>query len=279
MVYIIIFTVFAILLGVFANTILVKFPKLKLLFIAFLSICILGLAYFTYESIMQPIRFNNEKEKRYEAVKKRLMVVKDAQFVYEEKYKKFTADWDVLLNFIKNDSVPFVRINGELMEEITKEQAEALAVYGVEYLDTAPKMLLTDNFGIQMGLIVKEAPEGLTEMEAVQKGFVIRDTTMISVYNRLFPKDLYPNGYDVDKLKTVPFNESETITLKADVIEASASKQPVFEASIDNTVILKGLDEQLIINLNDELKTLNRYQGLKVGDITMPNGGAGNWDD
>lgn len=279
MVYIIIFTVFAIILGVFANTILTKLPKIKPVFIAVLTICIIGLAYFTYESIMQPIRFNAEKDKRFEAVKEKLILIKDAQFIYEEKNGKFTADWDVLVNFIKNDSVPFVRMNGELMEEITKEKALALAVYGVEYLDTAPSMILNDERGIAMGLIRKQAPEGLTEAEAIQKGFVIRDTAMISVYDKLFPKDLYPNGYDVNGIMKVPFNESDTIKLQADIVMASASRQPVFEASVENIVILKGLDEQLIINLNDELKTLNRYQGLKIGDITAPNGGTGNWDD
>jgi hypothetical protein len=279
MVYIIIFTAFAILLGVFANKILTLFPKIKPVFVAVLSICIVALAYFTYESIMQPIRFNSEKDKRFEAVKKRLIIIKDAEFVYEEKYGKYTADWDVLVNFIKNDSVPFVRINGELIEEISKEKAAELAVYGVEYTDTAPTVLLNDARGIEMGLIRKAAPEGLSEAQAVQLGFVIRDTTMIPVYERLFPKDLFPNGFDVDNMMKVPFNESEIIKLQADIVVASASKQPVFEASIDNVVILKGLDEQLIINLNDELKTLNRYQGLKIGDITAPNGGTGNWDD
>lgn len=279
MVYIIIFTVFAILLGIFANTILTKLPKIKPILIGLLSLCIIGLAYFTYESIMKPIRFNAEKDKRFAAVKEKLILIKDAEFVYEEKYGKYTADWDVLVNFIKNDSVPFVRINGELMEEISKEKALELAEYGVEYLDTAPVMILNDDRGIAMGLIRKKAPDGLSEAEAIQKGFVIRDTIMISVFEKLFPKDLFPKGYDVVNIMKVPFNESDTIKLQADIVMASASKQPVFEASVDNVIILKGLDEQLIINLNDELKTLNRYQGLKIGDITAPNGGTGNWDD
>lgn len=280
MVFIIIFTVFAILLGVFANTILSKFPKFKTVFIAVLSLCIIGLAYFTFESIMQPIRFNSEKDKRYEAVKKRLILIKDVQFTYEEKYGKFTADWDVLVNFVKNDSIPFVRINGELMEEISKERFEKeFAIYGIEYPDTAPTMFLNDAKGIAIGLVRNAAPAGLTEKEAVQKGFVIRDTTMVPVYDRIFPKDLYPNGFNVDNIMKVPYNEKEIINLQADIVVASASKQPVFEANVANVVILKGLDEQLIINLNDELKTLNRYQGLKIGDITAPNGGTGNWDD
>ena len=43
-------------------------------------------------------------------------------------------------------------------------------------------------------------------------------------------------------------------------------------------VLLKGMDRQLIVNLNEERKITNRYPGLKVGSIDQPNNNAGNWE-
>ena len=42
--------------------------------------------------------------------------------------------------------------------------------------------------------------------------------------------------------------------------------------------LLKGLDNQLRINLDDECRTQNRYEGLQVGSISAPNNNAGNWE-
>ncbi|HOG20367.1 MAG TPA: hypothetical protein PKW37_08000 [Salinivirgaceae bacterium] len=48
----------------------------------------------------------------------------------------------------------------------------------------------------------------------------------------------------------------------------------VFESSALNNDILRGLDEQLIINLNDG----KPYPGLRVGSLTESNNNAGNWE-
>jgi hypothetical protein len=53
---------------------------------------------------------------------------------------------------------------------------------------------------------------------------------------------------------------------------------PLFEACVHNDVYLRGLDKQSIINLNDEQKNMDRYEGLKVGSVTQPNNNAGNWE-
>ena len=42
--------------------------------------------------------------------------------------------------------------------------------------------------------------------------------------------------------------------------------------------LLKGLDNQLRINLDAEREDTGRYPGLKVGSVTAPNNNAGNWE-
>ena len=53
---------------------------------------------------------------------------------------------------------------------------------------------------------------------------------------------------------------------------------PLFEARMPWMVLLNGMDHQLIVNLNAEMRDLNRYEGLQVGSITAPNNNAGNWE-
>jgi hypothetical protein len=64
--------------------------------------------------------------------------------------------------------------------------------------------------------------------------------------------------------------------LAAGEIETGSKvKVKVFEAKVHNDIILNGLDKQLIINLNDLRKKLDRYPGLQVGSITEANNNAG----
>ena len=42
--------------------------------------------------------------------------------------------------------------------------------------------------------------------------------------------------------------------------------------------LLKGLDNQLRINLDAEKRAQNRFEGLQVGSISAPNNNAGNWE-
>ena len=42
--------------------------------------------------------------------------------------------------------------------------------------------------------------------------------------------------------------------------------------------LLKGMDNQLRINLDAECEAQNKYEGLQVGSVTAPNNNAGNWE-
>ena len=53
---------------------------------------------------------------------------------------------------------------------------------------------------------------------------------------------------------------------------------PLFEARMPYKLLLKGLDNQLRINLDAERRDQNKYEGLQVGSVTAPNNNAGNWE-
>jgi hypothetical protein len=107
----------------------------------------------------------------------------------------------------------------------------------------------------------------------VALGRIQRDTIRISVLDSLFGRK-----YPVDSLRYIPFT-SEQITMGAGEIETgSRVKVKVFEASMLNDILLKGLDEQLIINFNEEREKITGFPGLRVGSLTEATNNAGNWE-
>ncbi len=115
----------------------------------------------------------------------------------------------------------------------------------------------------------------ITEKKAIQMGLIIRDTVRVSVIEALFG-----GNYDANSLRYVPVPGEPTEFHLAQTILTTGSgiKVPLFEAKAHNNVILRGLDEQLIINLNDQRRTNDKYPGLKVGSLEEANNNAGNWE-
>jgi type II secretory pathway pseudopilin PulG len=192
-----------------------------------LLVAIVLLSFFIYESIMTPIRFNKEKDKRYAKTIERLKDIRTAQIAYRSENNKFTGSFDTLINFIKNEKFNVIRQIGSMDDSV-----------------------------------------------AVAKGLVRRDTVRISVLDSLFKK-----GYPVDSLRYVPFTGGAQFEMGAgDLPTGSGLVIKVFEAKVHNDILLKGLDRQLVVNLNDLRKKLERYPGLQVGSLTQATNHAGNWE-
>lgn len=115
----------------------------------------------------------------------------------------------------------------------------------------------------------------ISERKAIELGLIIRDTIKESVHDALFGK-----SYDPEQLKYVPVPDTiAEFHLGATIITTgSGIKVPVFEARAHNNLILRGLDRQLVINLNDQSRTNEKYPGLKVGSLTETINNAGNWE-
>ena len=204
---------------------------MKALIHVLLAALIVFLAYATVQSIVKPIEFQKEQQKRYAETIQKLKDIRTAEGAFKEVNGDYTASFDTLIDFSKTGEFSIIRKIGEIPEDLLGQ---------------------------------------ISEKEAIQKGMIIRDTTKVSVLD-----SLYPANYKVDSLRFIPYSGGREFTLKKDVIETQSKlKVKVFEASAPSKYILKGLDEQEIINLNDGLD----YKGLKVGSVTEVNNGAGNWE-
>ena len=195
------------------------------------------LAYLIYQSVERPILFEKAKDERYDATVQRLKDIRKAQLAFKDVNGRFTGDWDTLITFVKQDSLPLVRKIG----------------------------MLTDSM----------IEAGVTEEVAIKKGLIIRDTIKVSVLDTLFGR-----SYPIEDIKMIPVQDTVAeFHLGATVLTTgSGIKVPVFEAKAHNNTILKNLDKQLVINLNDQRRTNDKYPGLKVGSLTETNNNAGNWE-
>lgn len=115
----------------------------------------------------------------------------------------------------------------------------------------------------------------ISEKKAIQMGLIVRDSIRVSALEAIFGK-----GYDAESLKYVPVpGEPTEFHLGATVIiTGSGIGVPVFQAKAHNNVILRGLDPLLVINLNDQRRTNEKYPGLMVGSLTETVNNAGNWE-
>ncbi|MBN3034237.1 MAG: hypothetical protein JW861_01520 [Bacteroidales bacterium] len=71
---------------------------------------IVVLAYLVIESVLRPVRFNSEVNKRSEAVIASLKDIRAAQMTYKTIHGKYTPSFDTLVEFLKSGEIPVVKM-------------------------------------------------------------------------------------------------------------------------------------------------------------------------
>jgi len=115
--------------------------------------------------------------------------------------------------------------------------------------------------------------QGWTEQIALKEGIITRDTIRRAIKDTLFAKE-----FNAKELWKVPFTKDSKFELATAKLLSGSVKVDVFEAKVHNNILLNGLDNQEVINLNERMKQSNNYPGVKVGSVTEPNNNAGNWE-
>ena len=204
-----------------------------------LAIAIVILGYLVIDSIMTPIRFNKERANRERATINRMLQIREAQKAYKDVKINFTADFDTLLHFLRNDSFTIVRAIGEIPEELidqTKDLRKAREI-------------------------------------ALNRGLIKREVTKISVLDSLFGQD-----FTIDSLRFVPFTDNVEFQMEAgEYVSSSSLIIKVLEVFVPYSILLKGLDEQLAVNYAEQRRIITNYPGLKFGSLTEGTL-TGNWE-
>lgn len=96
----------------FADITTSRYTYLKAALHIFLGIMIVLLTFLLYRSIIQPIRFNREKDMRVNAAISKLVDIRKAQNAYRDIHGRYTESFDSLIRFIQTDSFEIQRKTG-----------------------------------------------------------------------------------------------------------------------------------------------------------------------
>lgn len=199
---------------------------------------IIVLGYLIVESIMEPIRFNQEVETREQATIDRLIDIREAQKAYKDVFKKYTGSFDTLIAFIDTGSFTVIKSDGDIPEE---------------WLD-------------ELGF--EKARE-----KALQEGVIRREPIQVPVLDSLFY-----SGFSTDSMRYVPFCNGITFDMSAgELLTSSNLTVQVVETSCLYDDLLNGMDRQLVVNYKDERMKIVGFEGLKFGSMeegTL----TGNWE-
>ena len=221
--------------------------------VSVLLLCVIaGLVSACIKSIMEPINFNKQKAYRETVGIQRMKDVRTLQEAFKSVSGHFTASADSLVDFYKNGKM-------EVIMQIGSND-DSLAVATTEKLKKSRR-------GI--------TPEQMYELYKKGEHLVFSISSKVDVKDTLFNTR---NDFNIDSLKYIPFSQGDTIQMESVIKEVSGVKVPLFEARMPYKSLLKGLDNQLRINLDADRKAMNRYEGLQVGSVSAPNNNAGNWE-
>ncbi len=220
-----------------------------------LFLAVVGLAYISYRSIMGPIEFSEVRSAREKEIVARLIDIRTAQIEYRNNHEGAYADnFDSLISFLKVAKMPIILKEGELDDEqLERGLTEDKALEMIKKAEKTGKWSEVDKEGL--------------------RGFR-RDTSWIALLDTIYPKT-----FVVDSLQFVPFGNGEKFELLTSCdTTKSGSAQYLFEARTPYETYLKDINAQELANLIYQMKKMDRYCGLKVGDVENPNNNAGNWE-
>ena len=199
---------------------------------------IIALGYLIVDSIMEPIRFNQEVKTRERATINRLIDIREAQKAYKDVYKQYTGNFDTLIAFIDTGSFTVVKADGDIPEE---------------WLD-------------ELGF--EKARE-----KALAEGVISREPIQVPVLDSLFNQ-----GFATDSLRYVPFTEGITFEMDAgELLTSSNLTVQVVETFCLYDDLLNEMDRQLVVNYKDERMKIVGFEGVKFGSMeegTL----TGNWE-
>ena len=215
---------------------------------------ILGLVYAIYSSIMKPVNINKEKAQRETVAIQRLKDIRTLQVAYKGVSGKFLSSVDSLCDFYNNGKMKIVMQVGSEDDSLAMVHTQAVK-----------KQLGGKVTNAQLYDLFLKGDKDL--VFAVETEVPVRDT-------------LFQNRPDfrVDSLKYIPFSGGMAVEMESVNRMVSGVNVPLFEARMPYRALLKGLDNQLRINLDAQCRDQNKYEGLQVGSVTTPNNNAGNWE-
>ena len=221
-----------------------------------LPLAIVGLTWATVKSVMEPVEFNKYKAYREGIAVQRLKDIRDLQVAFKNVNGKYSSTIDSLKLFYNEGKMKIT------MQVGSKDDSLAMAN--------------TDKIKRRYSYLKGEKlNQKLNELYlAGEQNLVFQVNSEIAVKDTLF-RDR--TDFNIDSIAFIPFC-GDSVIMASTIKTVSGVKVPLFEASMPYKSLLRGLNNQLRINLDAQREDQGKYKGLQVGSITAPNNNAGNWE-
>ena len=216
-----------------------------------LPAAIVGLTYALVSSIMEPVEFNKHKDYRQDIAVQRLKDIRDLQVAFKNVNGHYTSDIDSLKSFYNEGKMKVTMQIGSKDDSLAMANTQALK---------------KRNPRIKPEEMLKLYQQGQSLVFTIENEIAVKDTLFHTREN-----------FRVDSLAFIPFC-GDSILMESTIKKVSGVNVPLFEAKMPWKKLLKGLNNQLRINLDAQLEDQGKYQGLMVGSIDAPNNNAGNWE-
>ena len=250
--------------------------KTRLVLRLSLSGAIIFLVLVCVQSVITPIKFEQAREFRSQAVIKKLSYIRTAEEEYFLVTGRYTADLDSLLYFLKNTPKREILKEGSLTEKqleagLTEHKAARIIR---EAKEKAQKELQTDNDSILYDYIYAN------DKDVIENGLVgfRRDTIIENMIEFVYKGDF--DETTIDDIIIIPYTNGKQrfeAEVNNDYTTSNGSKIPLLEVRAHFNTFLGDLDKQERFNLIDKEIKLDHYPGLKIGSLDAPNKNAGNW--
>lgn len=214
------------------------------------------LTYLLVQGIMQPVKFNEQKAFRESIAVQRLKDIRDLQVAYKNVNGRYASTIDSLKLFYNEGKMKITMNVGS--------KDDSLAMAHTDQIKKKYRYLKGDKLTAKLNELYLAGDQNL----------VFQVVTEVPVRDTVFRGR---TDFNVDSLAMIPFC-GDSIIMESTVKTVSGVKVPLFEASMPFKSLLRGLNNQLRINLDAEREDQGRYKGLQVGSISAPNNNAGNWE-
>ena len=150
-----------------------------------LALVAILLAYLVFDSIRQPVVFENTRKEREIKVVQSLKDIRNTQTLFKQTYNRYTADFDSLIEYVNNGQLPVVNIipdpNDTTFTKTINDTVDFISVYDSLFSKR-------DGFDINSLRIVPFSQNATFEMQA---GFIMRGGLKVAVFEAKTPYNTY----------------------------------------------------------------------------------------
>jgi len=215
-------------------------PKNRIFFSILLWIITGVFGYLIYNSVMAPIRFDQEKEVRFETAVAKMLDIKKSQMAYKSIKGNYAPTFDSLVKFIETEKFEIIERKDTSVPDVARNAA----------------------FGLTNG-----------------EGGYFKDVVVTKTLGFKSVKDsLFKDSERYKRLNVVKIKDFEVpVDMKTSSIIVKDKAFPTLQVEIDKNAVLKGMDEELL-EQEKKKKAIDEINGDKIvlgslEDVTL----TGNW--